>query len=308
MSERMIYVNGRLIPESQPAISVYDRGFMSGYGVFERTRTYYGKLFRLDEHLDRLYRSMKMTRIDSGLSKDEMRDATLELVEINNKLRGPEDDYSCGHYITKGTESAGPTVVIFCDPIPFKSFASEYRTGAHAVSSSIRQVPSQVIDPKLKTTSRMYHLLAENEAKLVDPKAYPLMLDLEGNVCEVTQGNFWIVENGTLITPPGTDMLRGVTREAILELAGALEIPVRETNIQLYDVMNADEALISVTSRCVLPVTRVNGSTVGDGKPGEVFQRLANGWSERYGWDFVKQALAHLEPEKSEKASEPVAV
>src|SRR5688500_17004897 len=172
---------------------------MSGYGVFERTRTYYGKLFRLDEHLDRLYRSMKMTRIDSGLSKDEMRDATLELVEINNKLRGPEDDYSCGHYITKGTE-AGPTVVIFCDPIPFKSFASEYRTGAHAVSSSIRQVPSQVIDPKLKTTSRMYHLLAENEAKLVDPKAYPLMLDLEGNVCEVTQGNFWIVENGTLIT------------------------------------------------------------------------------------------------------------
>jgi len=201
-----------------------------------------------------------------------------------------------GHYITKGREGGSPTVVIFCDPIPFKTYAHQYETGAHVVTPSIRQVPMQVLDPKLKTVSRMYHLLAENEARLVDPEAYTLLLDLDGNVCEVTLGNFWIVENGTIISPPGQAILRGVTRGTLLELAQVLEIPVKETNFQVYDVMNADEAFISVTSRCIMPVTRINGSPIGDGKPGPMVARLQNGWAEHFGFDFVSQALAHLEP------------
>ena len=298
MSTRMTYVNGKITPDSQASVSVYDRGFLSGYGVFERTRTFRGELFRLDEHIDRLYRSLKMTRIDPGMSRAEMKAATLDLLAVNRPLLGPQDDYSVGHYITKGREGdPTPTVVIFCDLIPFKSYAHQYRTGAHVVTPSIRQVPIQVIDPKLKTTSRMYHLLAENEARLVDPEAYPLLLDLEGNVCEVTNGNFWIVENGTIISPPGQAMLRGVTRGAILELAGLLEVPIRETSFQLYDVMNADEAFITVTSRCVLPVTRINGSEIGDGKPGPMVARLTNAWAEHFGFDFLAQALSHLPPE-----------
>jgi branched-chain amino acid aminotransferase len=302
MATRMTYVNGQVVPESEASVSVYDRGFMSGFGVFERTRTFGGELFKLDEHLDRLYRSLKMTRIDPGISRAELKQATLDLVDVNRPLLGPNDDYSVGHYITKGRQGS-PTVVIFCDPIPFKSYALQYRTGAHVVTPSIRQVPIQVIDPKLKTTSRMYHLLAENEAALVDPESYPLLLDLDGNVCEVTNGNFWIVDNGTIVSPPGQAMLRGVTRNAVHELAGLLEIPIRETNFQVYDVMNADEAFITVTSRCVLPVTRINGSEIGDGKPGPIVGRLTNAWAEHFGFDFLAQALSHLPSETSPSES-----
>jgi branched-subunit amino acid aminotransferase/4-amino-4-deoxychorismate lyase len=214
MSERMAYVNGRLVPDSQASVSIYDRGFMSGIGVFERTRTFHGQLFRLDEHLDRLDLSLKMTRLTTGLSRDELRAATLELLRTNRDLLGPNDDYSVGHYVSLGPDGS-PTVVIFCEPIRFKSFARQYVSGAHVVTPSIRQVPTQVLDPKMKTTSRMYFHLAECEAKLVDRDAYALILDLDGNVCELSPGaNFWIVRNGTVITPPGR-VRRDVRRRGV---------------------------------------------------------------------------------------------
>jgi branched-chain amino acid aminotransferase len=296
MTERAAYVNGRVVPESEATVSIFDRGYLSGIGVFERTRTFHGELFRLDEHLDRLDSSLKMTRLQTGLSRKELKEATLDLVRRNRPLLGPNDDYSVGHYISVGPDGK-PTVVIFCEPIPFKSFARQYRDGAHVVSPSIRQVPIQVLDPKLKTTSRMYFHLAECEAKLVDPEAYALILDLDGNVCELSPGaNFWIVKKGTVITPPGRSMLRGITRDALVEVADELGIPVKEVDFQVYDVMIADEAFLTVTSRCVLPVTKVNGAPIGDGQPGPMVAQLQNGWAKRYGIDFVAQALAHLEP------------
>jgi branched-chain amino acid aminotransferase len=193
---------------------------------------------------------------------------------------------------------------MFCEPIPFKSFAHQYRDGAHVVTPSIRQVPTQVLDPKMKTTSRMYFHLAECEARLVDKDAYALILDLDGNVCELSPGaNFWIIKNGTVITPPGRSMLRGVTREAVFEVAHNLDIPIVERDFQTYDVIIADEAFLTVTSRCVLPITKVNGLPIGDGKPGPIVGRLQNGWSEMFGFDFLTQALAHLEPASAEARS-----
>ena len=200
MPERVAYVNGWVGPESQARISIYDRGFLSGYGVFERTRTVHGELFRLDEHLARLYRSLRVTRLDSAMSRDELRAVTIDLVAQNGKLLGPNDDYSVGHYVTRGEEGSGrPTVVVFCQPIPFKAFARQYIDGAHVVTPSTRQMDTQMVDPKLKTTSRIHQLLAEQEAKLVHPQAYALVLDLAGNVCEAFPGhNFWIVDGGTI--------------------------------------------------------------------------------------------------------------
>jgi branched-chain amino acid aminotransferase len=291
----MAYVNGQVVPESQATVSIFDRGYMSGIGVFERTRTFRGKPFRLEDHLDRLEHSLKATRLGLGLSRDELKRATLDLVRRNRDLLGPNDDYSVGHYVSLGP-SGRPTVIIFCEPIPFKSYARQYRDGAHVVTPSIRQVPTQVLDPKMKTTSRMYFHLAECEAKLVDPDAYALILDLDGNVCELSPGaNFWIIRDGTIITPPGRAMLRGISREALLEVAAELDIAVQEIDFQVYDVMTADEAFLTVTSRCVLPVTKVNGVAIGTGKPGPIVARLQNGWAERYEIDFVGQALSHLE-------------
>src|SRR4051794_38241230 len=114
VAERMTYVNGQVVPESQATVSVYDRGFMSGYGVFERTRTFKGELFRLDQHVDRLYRSLRALRIDPGFGPDEMRRATVDITEQNRALLGPNDDYFVGHYCTKGPDKGTPTTVILC--------------------------------------------------------------------------------------------------------------------------------------------------------------------------------------------------
>src|SRR5437867_12650514 len=297
MPERVAYVNGWVGPESQARISIYDRGFLSGYGVFERTRTVHGELFRLDEHLARLYRSLRVTRLDSAMSRDELRAVTIDLVAQNGKLLGPNDDYSVGHYVTRGEEGSGrPTVVVFCQPIPFKAFARQYIDGAHVVTPSTRQMDTQMVDPKLKTTSRIHQLLAEQEAKLVDPQAYALVLDLAGNVCEAFPGhNFWIVDGGTLVSPKNQAILRGITRDVLVEVAQKIGAPVKEADIQVYDVINAQEAFLSGTSRCIVPVTRINGMPLGDGTPGPVVKQLTKAWVDCFGLDFVQQALSHLQ-------------
>jgi branched-chain amino acid aminotransferase len=266
-------------------------------GVFERTRTFRGVPFRLDEHLERLYLSLRMTRLSAGLGPEEMKRATLDLLAMNAHLLGPNDDYSLGHFVSIGP-AGEPTVIIFCQPVPFARFARQYLTGAHVVTPSTRQLPTQVLDPKLKTTSRMHFHLAEREARLVDPDAYALILDLDGNVCEVSPGaNFWIVRKGTLISPPGQSILRGISRDVVFEIAEQLGIDAQEKALQVYDVLAADEAFLSVTSRSVLPVTKINGGEIGSGSPGPIVGRLQEAWSELVGVDIVAQALAHIAPE-----------
>jgi branched-chain amino acid aminotransferase len=303
MTERMAYVNG-FVPESAASVSIFDKGVQLGQGVYERTRTFeHGtKTFRLDEHLARLQRSLRAIRLDPGLSMAELKEVTLDLAARNRDLLGPNDDYSIGHYITRGRPGGPPTVIIFTEPIPFKSFAREYLEGGHAVTAVTRALPTQVIDPKMKTTSRMHFWLAEIEAHLVDPKAYPLVLDLDGNVTELTAANFWIVRDGVVITPPDRSILGGISRGAVLDVARDLGIPVAEQNFQVYDVRNADEAFLTTTTRSVLPITQVDGGPIGDGKPGPIVARLQNGWTERFGFDFVAQALSHLEDDEAAEA------
>jgi branched-chain amino acid aminotransferase len=199
--------------------------------------------------------------------------------------------------VTRGVEGSGrPTVVVFCQPIPFKTFARQYLDGAHVVTPSTRQLDSQMVDPKLKTTSRIHQHLAEQEAKLVDPQAYALVLDRAGNVCEAFPGhNFWVVDGSTVVSPRGQAILRGITRDTLVEVAQKIGVPVKEADIQLYDVVNAHEAFLSGTSRCIVPVTRVNGIPLGDGAPGPVVRELTKAWVDCFGFDFVQQALSHLE-------------
>jgi branched-chain amino acid aminotransferase len=294
MPQRVAYVNGRFVPESEACVSIFDRGFLSGYGVFERTRTFNGEPFKLDAHLARLDLSLRMTRLELGMSLADLKAQTLEVLSQNLPLREPRDDYSIGHYVSLGA-GGKPTVVIFTLPIPFAEYARQYLDGGHVVTPSTRQVPVESLDPKMKTTSRIYFHLAEAEAHAVDPEAYALLLDGDGNVCEVSPGaNFWIVRNGTLITPPGRSILRGITRDALMEVAAVAGVPVVEQEFQTYDVVNADEACLTTTSRCVLPVTKINGLPIRDGKPGPIIGRLQNAWAEHFRFDFVGQALSYL--------------
>lgn len=300
MSERVVYINGALVPESQATVSVFDRGFTSGDGVYEATRTFGHKLFRLPQHLDRLYASLRYVRIECGVARDEMQRACEELVERNLALLDDDDEYSLWHVITRGarvpgtTTTAGPTVVMFTMPVDFARYARSYIEGVPLVTPATRRTPPQSLDPKAKITNKMNHNMALFEAQQVEPGAVPLMLDLDGNLTETDTTNFFFVRDGRLFTPSARTVLGGITRDAVFELAAGLGIEVVEGAFTPFDVYNADEAFLSGTSGSITPVSRLNGTAPVAGVPGPLTLRLIAAWNEMVGIDYVAQALRHL--------------
>jgi branched-chain amino acid aminotransferase len=293
-----LYLNGEIIRFDEAKVSLFDWGLQEGYGVFDMARTFMGKPFKLREHLERLHHSLRYARIDPGMSLEEIERVSLDLLAMNEKLRGEHDDYWIGQLITKGDGwpyAAGPpTVAIYTLPLPLGKWAKMYRDGAHAVITSIRRTPPECVDPKVKVLSRFNLELAQEEAGRIESGAYALLQDLRGNITEGPGLNFFIVQKGRLLNPTSHSILRGVTRETVVELAGKLGIPVQECNIQPYDVYAADEAFFTTTSRCILPVTMVDGLMIGDGKPGTLTTRLLKAWGDMVGVDIVQQAMSHL--------------
>ena len=163
------------------------------------------------------------------------------------------------------------------------------REGAHVVTPSIRHVPPQCFDPKMKYRSRMHYFLADHEARLVDPDAVALLLDLDGNVTETSGANFLMVERGTIVSPTLRNILPGISRQTVIELAAKLGIPFAEHDIQVHSVINADEAFLTSTPFCLMPVTRVNGVTIASGRLGPLYAKLLAAWSELVGVDIAGQ-------------------
>jgi branched-chain amino acid aminotransferase len=300
MSEPVVYINGRLVPASQATVSVFDRGFRMGDGVFDTARTFRHRPYKLREHLERLYRSLCYIRLEPGMTIAEMEACTLQVVEHNVSLLQPHDDVWITQVISRGPlrTPGTPTVVILTEPLPFASFARYHKLGVSLLTPGIRHTPPQSVEPRAKTVSRMNLVLAELEAQQHDPEAWALLLDLDGNITEYTSGNFFMVRQGNLITPFERKALGGISREVVVELAEELGIPCREADITPYDVYNADEAFITSTSKCILPVGRLNGIRIGQTIPGPVTRRLLETWSARVELDIVAQALGHLSPEE----------
>ena len=300
MSEPLVYLNGQLVPASQASLKIYDAGVVLGATVTEMTRTFRHQPFRLEDHISRLYRSLKYTRLEIGLSPEELERVSRELVASNARLMGASDELGLIHFVTAGefpvyAGSAAadgpmkPTVCAHTFPLPFAIWAKKMREGAHVVTPSIRHVPPQCFDPKMKYRSRMHYFLADHEARLVDPDAVALLLDLDGNVTETSGANFLIVERGTIVSPTLRNILPGISRQTVIELAARLGIGFMERDIQVHSVMNADEALLASTPFCMMPVTRINGVAIADGQPGPIFRRLLAAWSELVGLDIASQ-------------------
>jgi branched-chain amino acid aminotransferase len=300
MSEPLVYLNGQMVPASQAHIAIYDAGVVLGATVTEQTRTFHKRLWRLDEHLDRLFRSLRYTRMDIGLSKEQLAGISQELVEHNARLLDDAGELGLIHFVTAGEHSvyAGmsgrpartmPTVCVHTYPLPFGLWAKKMLAGAHLVTPSIRHVPPQCYDPKVKYRSRMHFYLADQEAWRIDPEASALLLDLDGNVTETSTANFLIVERGVIVSPTTVNTLPGISRAMVIELAGKLGIPFVERDVQVYNVMNADEAFLTSTPYCLMPVTKINGAPIGDGKPGAMARRLLAAWSAEVGLDIEKQ-------------------
>ena len=279
--EYQVLVNGQFVDRDKAQVSIHDRGFRLGDVVFDTSRTFNGQIFRLRDHLERFYRSLKYVRINPGMSIDEMEVATLEVVKKNEALRESlKDDYMISQIVSGGISQRinGPTVVIMIDPLGSPRWAPAYKDGASVVISKTRSYSSQSLDPKVKHYSRLNFVLAELEATDVDPGSLPLLLDLDGNVSESTGANFFIVSDKRLLVPKTESTLQGVSRLTITELAKSLSIPVFETNIQPYDVYTADEAFLCSTPYCILPVGKVDGRQIGDAVPGNITNQLLAAW------------------------------
>ncbi len=300
---RQVYISGRMVPEAEAKISIFDSAIMLADTVTESTRTFRHIPFKLEQHIERLYLSLKLTRIDPGMSAAEMLRTTLEVFEANLDNYAAHEDCWIVHNISRGIAIAGAdptvqvgkaTVMIFTQFMDLKPWARFYSDGCHGVTPVSRMVPSQSLDPRIKNRSRLAYTLAEMEAKQVDPAAQSVILDLNGHVAENKGGNIFCISKGVLKTPSTVNCLAGVSRATALELARKLGIPTVETVLQPYDLATADEMFFTSTPYCIMPSTRFNNLPVGDGKVGPITKRLLEAWSELVGMDIVAQAEAQI--------------
>ena len=295
MSEFNAYFNGAWIPRSKCTVDLADRGFTIGDAVYEAERTFQRKIFDVEGHVDRLYKSLQYVKIDAGLSRNQMADLCLEAVTRNEHMWKEGSDFALRQYVTRGASvlsDSKPLVYFGADYVNFERFAGMYESGGHAIFARNRSYSPNALDPKIKHLSRMNFALAEFEVALADPIAWPVLLDQGGNVSEGTTFNFWIVKEGIIKTPKRSNILEGVTRKTAMSIAKNEGILVSEEDFQLYDVYTAEEAFITATSFSILPISRVDGRNIGDKVPGEVTKQLIKAWSTMVGVDIVYQSNA----------------
>ncbi len=302
-NERVAYFNGEILPESRVAVSFRDTGFLYGDGVFDTTRTFGHKPFRLDDHVKRLFRSLRATGIDPGLTPERTIEITEDVLARNLHLIDAHDDYWVTQRVTRGVKTiegdltavGDPTVIVECTPLPIKARARLFRDGIDVVVPSVRRVPPEALSPRIKTQNYLNLVMADREAQARTPESWAILLDMNGNLCEGMGSNIFLVRDGCLLTPKARHVLPGVSRQTVIELAGTLNIPVEETDIDLYDAYTADEAFLTSTSLCLCGIGNINGQPLGAGTPpGPVTARLIEAYKDLAGFDFVAQYLRHL--------------
>ncbi len=301
-SKRLVYFNGDFLPESEAKISIYDSALMFGDMVFEMTRSFNGKQWKLRGHLERLYSGIKILRIPLKMTIEEMEKAVHETIEKNKPFFSKDDEHRVMINISRGLLSIyegidgiskGPNVIIADFPLKWtvQNSSHLYDEGINLHVTSQRAIPSYLMDPKIKNRSRLFYLMANIEASMIKGKdVWALLLDQNGYVAEGSGSNFFMVKDNKIYTPFGKDILRGITMETIIhELAPSLEIPVIEKNIEPFDVYNADEAFLTSTPFCILPAVTLNKLKIRNGKPGKITNMLLKKWSDNVNIDIVKQ-------------------
>ncbi len=273
---RQVYISGKLVPAEQATVSVFDHGLLYGDGVFEGLRSYQGKVFRLEQHVERLYESARAIRLDMPMSREEM------FAAINNtvKANGIKDGYIRA-VVTRGAGTLGldpnrcsnPQVIIIADTIALypKEF---YDNGLELITASVIRNHPAALSPRIKSLNYLNNILAKIEGQKAGC-VEALMLNHKGEVAECTGDNIFLVKHGRLTTPPlDAGILEGITRNAVLELAREAGIEVAESPLTKHDVYVADEAFLTGTAAEIVPVVKVDDRPIGSGKPGAVTKDL----------------------------------
>ena len=300
---RVVWFNGELIPESEARISIYDSALMFGDMVFEMTRSFNKVQFRLREHLERLYASIKYVRIPLEMSMDEMEKRIYETIEANDPLFAADDEHRLMIDVSRGILSIyqgivgahkGPNVIIADFPLRWTvaGMGKLFDRGINAVITSQRAIPAQLLEPKVKNRSRIHYMMANIEvSNYKGENNWALLLDPDGFIAEGTGDNFFIVKDGVIVTPEPRNILRGISRGYIFELAQKLGLPCIENNIEPYDVMIADEAFMTGTPFCILPVSSLNNIPIGNEPMGNITRQLLDTWSIEVGVNIAGQII-----------------
>lgn len=298
---RVVYINGKYVTEKEAKISIFDSALMFGDMVFEMTRSFNKKQFKLKEHLERLLYGIKIYRIPLDLHLKDLEKICLETIKKNEKFFEKTDEHRLMINISRGPlgiyspvfdNKIEPTVVVADFPLKWtvSNMAHLYDEGINAVLVNQRAIPSHLMDPKIKNRSRVFYQMANIEASMFKGKNnWALMMDLDGFIAEGSGDNFFIVKDNTVITPEGRNCLVGVSRNYIFEICKQLKIKCIEKNIEPYDIYTADEAFMTGTPFCALPVFKFNGLNVGDGKFGLITKKIIKKWSSNVGVDIIKQ-------------------
>lgn len=299
MTEPVAYLNGEIVPISKASLHVFDMGVVGGVTVTEMIRTFRHEPFRLEQHLDRLEESLQLTGISLPLFRDRLAEICTNVVSSNAQLIPDDHDLGLIVFVTAGqnltylgrgllTQARTPSLCVHTFPLPFELWAEEYTTGLHLVTTPVRSLPEDVINPRIKHRSRLHWHLAAIEARKIDPSAMALLTDDEGFLTETATGNLIVVEGTTILTP-SSHVLDGISRDFLGELVDSLGLTMGSTRLLPEDLQRANEAILTSTPHCMLPVTRFNGQPIGDGVPGPIFRRLIAAWSDLVGVDIIGQ-------------------
>jgi branched-chain amino acid aminotransferase len=277
-----VYIDREYYDRSDARLSVFDHGLLYGDGVFEGIRIYNGRVFKLKEHIERLYQSATAIFLKIPMKKEDMESAVLDTVRINEKENG---------YIRLiVTRGEGPLGI---DPTPCKKatiiiivaniqlYPEEYyKNGIEIITASSRRIPSDCLDPRVKSLNYLNNIMAKLEARQAGCLE-AVMLNREGVVAECTGDNIFIVKNNELFTPATYHgALDGITMKAVMEIAESLYIKTYETTLTRYDLYNADECFMTGTGAEIIPVIKIDGRVIGDGKPGAITRKLINSFKE----------------------------
>ena len=272
----LIYIDGEFLPKAEAKISVFDHGLLYGDGVFEGIRSYNGRVFKLDEHLERLYDSAKSIMLQIPIPIETMKETVLETLRRNHLSEG-----YIRLVVTRGVGDLGldpdkcpkPTIIIIADKITLYP-QKFYEKGLDIVTASARRNYAEAINPRIKSLNYLNNILAKIEGKQAGTEEV-LMLNAEGYVVECSGDNIFWVKNDVLVTPPvHIGILEGVTRNSVIALARDNRMQVEERVFTRHDLYIADECFLTGTAAEVIPVVTIDRRTIGDGRPGKVTQKL----------------------------------
>lgn len=299
---QVVYFNGQFLPAAEARVSIYDSALVMGDMAYEVTRTCRGRPFRLRDHIERLFHTLRVLHIDPGLDGGQFEQVTLETLRRNAATEPDDMDWNIIHNVSRGPAAAfsdafspeerRPTVLISCRPLAVKlaALAPLYDRGVDLLVPEQRSLPGDLLDASLKTRSRLHYQLANLQAEARTPGAWAVLLDPDGYLTECTSGNLFLVRDGRLLTPAARNLLPGITRGVVFELAERLGISAGEADLTVADAQAADELFVTSTTIGILHARMWEGRPIGNGGAGPMTHRLRRELTHDVGLDFVEQA------------------